>query len=88
MLHEGLQAKGVAASLIKLCTWFDLPRRILRYKPRKAVPKDDPRFADPIKARIEEERSFGYRTAWLQQEHCPADLSSHGLASQEATVGM
>ncbi|WP_198670571.1 hypothetical protein [Oceanicella sp. SM1341] len=42
--------------IAKLCT----------YKPVKAAPKVDPRFAEPIKKVIEEEPSFGYRTvAWL-----------------------
>ena len=36
------------------------------YKLTKAAPKIDPRFAEPIKAMIEKEPSFGYRTvAWL-----------------------
>ncbi|MBL3587829.1 hypothetical protein JMM61_21220 [Rhodovulum sulfidophilum] len=53
-------------SIAKLCTWFGIPRRRGYYKPVKAVPKVDPRFADPIKKMIEEEPSFGYRTvAWL-----------------------
>jgi putative transposase len=36
------------------------------YKPTKAAPKVDPRFANPIKDMIEAEPSFGYRiVAWL-----------------------
>ncbi|MER5173685.1 IS3 family transposase [Thioclava kandeliae] len=39
---------------------------LVYYTPTKAAPKVDPRFADPIKAMIEQEPSFGYRTvAWL-----------------------
>ncbi len=50
----------------KLCAWFGVPRRTVYYKPTKAAPKVDPRFAKPIKAMIEKEPSFGYRTvAWL-----------------------
>lgn len=50
----------------KLCTWFDVPRRTIYYKPTKAAPKLDEKFVQPIKALIEEEPSFGYRTvAWL-----------------------
>jgi len=38
-------------------------RRSVYYKPGRATPKVDPAFAKPIKAMIEEEPSFGYRTA-------------------------
>ncbi|MEQ8399393.1 MAG: hypothetical protein RIE24_09935, partial [Silicimonas sp.] len=65
-LHEGLLADGFAVPLTKLCAWFGVPRRSVYYKPVKSPPKVDPRFAEPIKALIEEEPSFGYRTvAWL-----------------------
>lgn len=65
-LHEGLLADGIAVPLTKLCAWFGVPRRTVYYKPTKAAPKIDSRFADPIKAMIEKEPSFGYRTvAWL-----------------------
>jgi putative transposase len=65
-LHEGLLADGIAVPLTKLCSWFGVPRRTVHNKPTKAAPKVDPRFADPIKAMIEKEPSFGYRTvAWL-----------------------
>ena len=61
-LHEGLLADGVAVPLTKLCTWFGVPRRTIYYKPTKAPPKVDPRFAEPIKKLIEDDPSFGYRT--------------------------
>lgn len=65
-LHEGLLADGLAVPLTKLCAWFGVPRRTIYYRPTKAAPKVDPRFAGPIKAMIEKEPSFGYRTvAWL-----------------------
>lgn len=65
-LHEGLLADGIAVSIAKLCTWFGVPRRTVYYKPTKAAPKVDDRFAVPIKAMIEANPSFGYRTvAWL-----------------------
>lgn len=61
-LHEGLLADGIAVSI----AWFGVPRRTVYYTPVKAAPKVDPRFAEPIKAMIETEPSFGYRTvAWL-----------------------
>lgn len=65
-LHEGLLAEGVTVPIAKLCAWFGVPRRTVCYKPTKAAPKVDPRFSEPIKAMIEAEPSFGYRTvAWL-----------------------
>jgi putative transposase len=65
-LHEGLLAEGISVPLAKLCALFGVPRRTIYYKPTKAAPKVDPRFADQIKAMIEAEPSFGYRTvAWL-----------------------
>ena len=39
-----------------------MARRSVYYKPRMRTPKVDPAFAEPIKAMIEEEPSFGYRT--------------------------
>lgn len=48
--------------LVKLCAWFGVPRRTVCYKPTKAALAIDPRFAEPIKAMIEENPSFGYRT--------------------------
>ncbi|WP_444460644.1 hypothetical protein [Rhodobacter capsulatus] len=53
-LHEGLLADGIAVSIAKLCTWFGVPRRTVYYKPTKAAPKVDDRFAVPIKAMIED----------------------------------
>ena len=65
-IHQGLLAEGIKVPLTKLCAWFGVPRRTVYYRPTKAVPKADPRFAEPIKAMIEQEPSFGYRTvAWL-----------------------
>ena len=65
-LHEGLLVDGFAVPLTKLCSWFDVPRRTVYYKPVKVPPKIDPAFEEPIKAMIEENPSFDYRTvAWL-----------------------
>ena len=61
-IRQGLKAEGVAVSTSKLCRWFGVPRRTVYYKPTKAVPKVQDRFAMPIKALIEEQPSFGYRT--------------------------
>jgi putative transposase len=61
-IRQGLKADGIHVSMSKLCQWFEVPRRSVYYRPTKAGPKVDPRFADPIKAMIEENPAFGYRT--------------------------
>ena len=61
-IRQGLKADGIHVSLSKLCHWFEVPRRTVYYRPTKAIPKVDARFAEPIKAMIEENPSFGYRT--------------------------
>lgn len=45
-LHEGLLADGITVPLAKLCAWFGVPRRAGYYRPTKAAPRVDPRFAD------------------------------------------
>jgi putative transposase len=65
-IQQGLLDEGVSVSIVKLCAWFGVPRRTIYYKPTKAAPRVDPAFSEPIKALIEKEPSFGYRTvAWL-----------------------
>ena len=65
-IQQGLLADGFKVSIAKLCSWFDVPRRTVYYKPLKSAPKVDARFETPIKDLIEKEPSFGYRTvAWL-----------------------
>ena len=65
-IQQGLLADGFKVSIAKLCSWFDVPRRTVYYKPLKSAPKVDVRFEKPIKDLIEKEPSFGYRTvAWL-----------------------
>lgn len=61
-IRQGLQAEGCVVSMAKLCRWFGVPRRTMYYKPVKSAPRVDPRYAEPIKALIEESPSFGYRT--------------------------
>ena len=61
-IRQGLKADGIHVSISKLCQWFEVPRRTVYYAPTKAGPKVDPRFAEPIKAMIEENPAFGYRT--------------------------
>jgi len=61
-IRQGLAEDGFKVSINKLCQWFDMPRRTGYYKSVKAKPKIQARFAEPIKAMINEEPSFGYRT--------------------------
>ena len=61
-VQQGLAQEGCRVSLVKLCRWFDLPRRTLYYRSVKAAPKVQESLAAPIKALIEEHPSFGYRT--------------------------
>lgn len=62
-LQQGLAQDGFKVSLVKLCQWFDMPRRTVYYRSTKAPPKVQEHLVKPIKAMIEEENpSFGYRT--------------------------
>ncbi|EIT67838.1 IS3 family transposase [Hydrocarboniphaga effusa] len=61
-IRQGLKADGFEVSISQLCRWFGFARRTIYYRPQKAAPKVQPRFAEPVKALIEQEPSFGYRT--------------------------
>lgn len=61
-VQQGLAADGCKVPLTKLCRWFGVPRRTVYYCSMKSLPKMDPKYAEPIKAMIEESPSFGYRT--------------------------
>lgn len=61
-LRQGLKDDGYEVSISKLCQWFGVARRSVYYRPTKAEPKVRAELAGPIKALIEEEPSFGYRT--------------------------
>lgn len=61
-VQQGLLDEGVKASLSQLCRWFEVPRRTVYHQSTKAAPKVDEQLAAPIKAMIEENPSFGYRT--------------------------
>ena len=64
-IQQGLLTDGITVPLTKLCAWFGVPRWTVYCKSTKAAPKVDPRFTNPIKAMIEMEPSFGFRTvAW------------------------
>ena len=61
-LQQGLKADGIEVSLVKLCEWFGVARRTLYYRATKGQPRLQEQFVKPIKAMIEENPSFGYRT--------------------------
>lgn len=61
-IQRGLREDGIAVSMVKLCRWFEQPRRTVYYRSRKVAPKIKAELAEPIKAMIEAEPSFGYRT--------------------------
>jgi putative transposase len=61
-IRQGLKADGFTVSISQLCRWFDVPRRTMYYKPVKAIPVVQARYAAPIQAMIEQDPSFGYRT--------------------------
>jgi putative transposase len=61
-IQQGLKDDGVVVSMVKLCRWFGVARGSVYYRSRKAPPKVKAALAEPIKAMIEAEPSFGYRT--------------------------
>ena len=61
-IQQGLREDGFMVSMVKLCRWFGMPRRTVYYRPVKSPPTVKPELAEPIKALIEQEPSFGYRT--------------------------
>jgi putative transposase len=61
-IQQGLRDDGVVVSMAQLCRWFEAPRRSVYYRPTKVPAKVSPALAEPIKAMIEQEPSFGYRT--------------------------
>lgn len=61
-IHQGLKEDGFTVSISKICQWFGVPRRTVYYKPTKSAPKVQDCFAGPVKAMIDENPSFGYRT--------------------------
>jgi putative transposase len=61
-IRQGLAEEGITVSQSQLCRWCDVPRRTAYYRPTKAARVVQPQFAEPIKAMIEQEPSYGYRT--------------------------
>lgn len=65
-IRQGLKQDGYDVSISKLCRWFGVARRTVYYRPVKSARRVQERFVGPIKAMIEENPAFGYRTvAWL-----------------------
>ncbi len=61
-LQQGLKAGGIEISLVKLCQWFGVAPLTVHYRATKSRPRLQEQFVKPIKAMIEENPSFGYRT--------------------------
>lgn len=61
-LQQGLKDEGVSVPMTKLCQWFGVARRTMYYTSTRSPAKVKPELAAPIKAMIEAEPSFGYRT--------------------------
>ena len=61
-IRQGLAAEGLTVSQSQLCRWCDVPRRTAYYRPKQASRVVQARFAEPIKAMIEQDPSYGYRT--------------------------
>lgn len=60
--QQGLRDDGIDVSVSRLCRWFDVPRRCVYYRATKSAPKLQEQLVVPVKAMIEENPSFGYRT--------------------------
>ena len=61
-IQQGLQMEGCPVAVSPLCRWFGVPLRAVYYRTIKALPNVRPEWAEPTKAVIEQEASFGYRT--------------------------
>lgn len=61
-IQQGLREDGFEVSMVKRCRWFGVARRSVYCRPTRAAPKVREELAGPIKALIEAEPSFGYRT--------------------------
>ena len=46
-LQQGLAEDGLKVSLVKLCQWFEIPRRTMYYRSTKAAPKVREHFVRP-----------------------------------------
>ncbi|MDH5859290.1 IS3 family transposase, partial [Lampropedia aestuarii] len=62
LVQQGLRSEGVDVSISQMCRWFGVPRRSVYYQATKSAPKLQAQLVEPVKAMIEENPSFGYRT--------------------------
>ena len=62
LARQAAADEGVTVSMTKLCQWFGIPWRSAYYRSQRSALKVQPRFVEPIKAMIEENPSFDYRT--------------------------
>ena len=61
-LGQELAREGTPVPTAKLCRWFGLPRRTLYYRPVKSPPRIDADLARQIRAQIDANPTWGYRT--------------------------
>lgn len=61
-IQQGLKEEGFAVPMTKLCRWFEVARRTTYCKLTRTPAKVKAELAEPIKAMIEAEPSFGYHT--------------------------
>ena len=78
-LQQGLAEDGIVVSLVKLCQWFQIPRRTVYYRSTKSAPKVQEHLVGPIKAMIEENPSFGYRTVGKQPAKSSIQSAHHSV---------
>jgi putative transposase len=86
-IRQGLQADGITVSISKPCRWFGVPRRTVYYRPVKAAPKLQDRFVAPIKAMIEENPSFGYRTVAFNKNTVQRIFQLKGWQVRKRPIG-
>ena len=60
--RDTMRSPKAQPTTLRLYTSTTTPRRTVYYRPTKGTPKVQEKFVTPIKAMIEENPSFGYRT--------------------------
>jgi putative transposase len=61
-IRQGLLEEGIEVSISRICRYLGVARRTVYYRPVKTAPRIKAELEGPIKALIEQEPSFGYRT--------------------------
>ena len=92
-IQQDLKSEGIKVTISQLCRWFEVPRRTAYYKPCKAPPKVQERFEAPIKAMIDQDPSFGYRTQWRgysnsTRTRCNVSSRFGGGRSSKGSLGL